>query len=299
MRNGKPETAGPALAVVGERAAEEFAARGVRVVRCGSVGEACRAAAAGTVSGVLLDPAAAASLAAGGGAAAAATDDAAATLLRLFPALTDRDLKVLSLLLSRKGAPASRAEIQMAAYGKEQLYRTRAVDTFVYRLRNRLGPFRRCVKSSRSRGYWWNPGAAPRRRFARVLAAIAPLFCAFLAAAGLWGLRTTTPEPSLPAEPEAPAAAAAAERRIDFGEPAARRVAFRVPDPGRVRALVSGDGVRWTEAGAADAAAGAFVVEAGPEVRSIRLVSADGSPLDLLGVDVGDPAGTADGGGRK
>lgn len=175
-----PDMRRPALGVTGETDAAALAAGGFRVVRFASTADALRAAASGEISHVLLDAAAVrrAGETPGKGVPAAADE----TLRQLFPALSEQDRALLSLLLRHKGEYVPRREIRRALYGKEQSYETSALDMALSRFRKRLGPFRACLSTKRRMGAKWDDAPVRRKRAARLLAIVAAILGLWLAA---------------------------------------------------------------------------------------------------------------------
>ena len=66
---------------------------------------------------------------------------------------TATELKLLTLLMERRGRVQSRETLLNEVWGYESVIDTRTVDTHVRRLREKLGPAADCIETVRGFGY--------------------------------------------------------------------------------------------------------------------------------------------------
>ncbi|MDQ3622944.1 MAG: winged helix-turn-helix domain-containing protein [Verrucomicrobiota bacterium] len=67
--------------------------------------------------------------------------------------LTATELKLLALLIERRGRVQSRDRLLNEVWGYESVIETRTVDTHIRRLRDKLGPAADCIETVRGFGY--------------------------------------------------------------------------------------------------------------------------------------------------
>jgi DNA-binding response OmpR family regulator len=76
--------------------------------------------------------------------------------------LTPLEYKVLKVLIEGRGKTIPRSTLLERAWGMESKAGLRSVDVSVTRLRDKLKPYGRCIRTVTGFGYQWDPeGAAP------------------------------------------------------------------------------------------------------------------------------------------
>ncbi len=81
----------------------------------------------------------------------------AATLAGAPLELTTAEFKLLAYLLERPGKVQDRYELQKILFGYADTTQSRALDTHVKRLRQKLGDHAGCIGTERGVGYYFNP----------------------------------------------------------------------------------------------------------------------------------------------
>ena len=81
----------------------------------------------------------------------------AATLEGTALDLTTAEFKLLAYLMERPGKVQDRYELQKILFGYADTTQSRALDTHVKRLRQKLGDFSACIGTERGVGYYFNP----------------------------------------------------------------------------------------------------------------------------------------------
>ncbi len=81
----------------------------------------------------------------------------AATLAGKPLDLTTGEFKLLAYLMERPGKVQGRAELQNILFGYADTTQSRALDTHVKRLRQKLGSHAACIGTERGVGYYFNP----------------------------------------------------------------------------------------------------------------------------------------------
>lgn len=71
--------------------------------------------------------------------------------------LTTAEFKLLAYLMERPGKVQDRYELQNILFGYADTTQSRALDTHVKRLRQKLGDYAACVATERGVGYYFNP----------------------------------------------------------------------------------------------------------------------------------------------
>ncbi|MBR6576990.1 MAG: response regulator transcription factor [Akkermansia sp.] len=71
--------------------------------------------------------------------------------------LTTAEFKLLAYLMERPGRVQDRYELQNILFGYADTTQSRALDTHVKRLRQKLGDYAACVATERGVGYYFNP----------------------------------------------------------------------------------------------------------------------------------------------
>ena len=71
--------------------------------------------------------------------------------------LTTAEFKLLAYLIERPGKVQDRYELQNILFGYADTTQSRALDTHVKRLRQKLGDYAACVATERGVGYYFNP----------------------------------------------------------------------------------------------------------------------------------------------
>lgn len=73
--------------------------------------------------------------------------------------LTTAEFKLLAFLMERPDKVLDRYELQQAVLGYRDTTPTRALDTHIKRLRQKLGPYAACLATERGVGYYFDSGA--------------------------------------------------------------------------------------------------------------------------------------------
>ena len=81
----------------------------------------------------------------------------AATLSGASLDLTTAEFKLLAYLMERPGKVQDRYELQKVLFGYADTTQSRALDTHVKRLRQKLGEHAACIVTERGSGYYFNP----------------------------------------------------------------------------------------------------------------------------------------------
>lgn len=81
----------------------------------------------------------------------------AATLAGASLDLTTAEFKLLAYLMERPGKVQDRYELQKVLFGYADTTQSRALDTHVKRLRQKLGEHAACIVTERGSGYYFNP----------------------------------------------------------------------------------------------------------------------------------------------
>ncbi len=76
--------------------------------------------------------------------------------------LTTAEFKLLAYLMERPGRVQDRYELQTVLFGYADTTQSRALDTHVKRLRQKLGANAACIATERGVGYYFAPEAAPQ-----------------------------------------------------------------------------------------------------------------------------------------
>lgn len=71
--------------------------------------------------------------------------------------LTTAEFKLLAYMMERPGKVQDRYELQKVLFGYADTTQSRALDTHVKRLRQKLGAFASCIGTERGVGYFFNP----------------------------------------------------------------------------------------------------------------------------------------------
>lgn len=71
--------------------------------------------------------------------------------------LTTAEFKLLAYLMERPGKVQDRYELQNVLFGYADTSQSRALDTHVKRLRQKLGDYASCIGTERGVGYFYNP----------------------------------------------------------------------------------------------------------------------------------------------
>ena len=71
--------------------------------------------------------------------------------------LTTAEFKLLAYLMERPGKVQDRYDLQKILFGYADTTQSRALDTHVKRLRQKLGDFSACIGTERGVGYYFNP----------------------------------------------------------------------------------------------------------------------------------------------
>ena len=85
----------------------------------------------------------------------------AATLAGAPLELTTAEFKLLAYLLERPGKVQDRYELQKVLFGYADTTQSRALDTHVKRLRQKLGDYAACIGTERGVGYYFTPSTEP------------------------------------------------------------------------------------------------------------------------------------------
>lgn len=75
--------------------------------------------------------------------------------------LTTAEFKLLAYLMERPGKVQDRYELQKVLFGYADTTQSRALDTHIKRLRQKLAPYSACIGTERGTGYFFDAGAAP------------------------------------------------------------------------------------------------------------------------------------------
>lgn len=75
--------------------------------------------------------------------------------------LTPAEFKLLAYLMERPGKVQDRYELQKILFGYADTTQSRALDTHVKRLRQKLSPYSSCIGTERGAGYYFDPAEAP------------------------------------------------------------------------------------------------------------------------------------------
>lgn len=75
--------------------------------------------------------------------------------------LTTAEFKLLSYLMERPGKVQDRYELQNVLFGYADTTQSRALDTHIKRLRQKLGELSACIATERGVGYYFDPTALP------------------------------------------------------------------------------------------------------------------------------------------
>ena len=92
-----------------------------------------------------------------GGALVLDKNTLAATLNGASLDLTTAEFKLLAYLMERPGKVQDRYDLQRVLFGYADTTQSRALDTHVKRLRQKLGDFSACIGTERGVGYYFNP----------------------------------------------------------------------------------------------------------------------------------------------
>ena len=76
--------------------------------------------------------------------------------------LTTAEFKLLAYIMERPGRVQDRYELQTVLFGYADTTQSRALDTHVKRLRQKLGAYAACIATERGVGYYFAPEAAPQ-----------------------------------------------------------------------------------------------------------------------------------------
>jgi two-component system phosphate regulon response regulator PhoB len=92
-----------------------------------------------------------------GGALVLDKNTLAATLAGCPLELTTAEFKLLAYLMERPGKVQDRYELQKVLFGYADTTQSRALDTHVKRLRQKLGDHAACIGTERGVGYYFTP----------------------------------------------------------------------------------------------------------------------------------------------
>jgi len=71
------------------------------------------------------------------------------------------EFKLLAYLMERPRKVQDRYELQKVLFGYADTTQSRALDTHIKRLRQKLSPYSACIGTERGTGYYFDAGSAP------------------------------------------------------------------------------------------------------------------------------------------